>query len=112
VTRATRDRSIGNTKVLAAVDAAKCDGNDSELLITEVRRQVFRHAAKEIQPEFAQETWQAFWLTAVEGSSIDSVSNQLGKSKGSIYAARSRVMKRLKEKVQELQLVEKEDSNE
>jgi len=45
----------------------------------------------------------AFWLTTVEDLSIDRASEELGKSVGSVYAARSRVMRRLKEKVREFE---------
>jgi RNA polymerase sigma-70 factor (ECF subfamily) len=62
---------------------------------------MFRWAARQIRPEFQSATWDAFWKTAVEGHSIDSVAVDLGKNRGSIYAARSRVMRRLQEKVTE-----------
>ena len=68
----------------------------------EYRRESFRAAARQIKPEFELETWQSFWLTAVEGISAQSVAEQLGKKTGSIYTARSRVMKRLQERVAEL----------
>ncbi len=67
----------------------------------EHRREVFRWAAKQIRWEFEDTTWQAFWLTTVEGNSAADVAKELGKSTGAIYTAKSRVMKRLQEKVQE-----------
>ena len=51
--------------------------------------------------EFQTSTWDAFWLTAVEGRSVDSVTQQLSKNRGAIYAARSRVIRRIQEKVSE-----------
>ena len=76
-------------------------GPDSELLRIELRREVFRYAAEHIRPEFRQGTWQAFWLSCVEGRDVEEVAKFLGKTKGSVYAARSRVMRRLKEVVLE-----------
>ena len=76
-------------------------GPDSRLLKMEFRRQVMHWAAQQIRDEFTETTWQAFWLTAVEGRAADDVGAQLGRNRGSIYAARSRVMKRLVEQISE-----------
>lgn len=76
------------------------EGPDSDLLQLEFRREIFNWAARQIRDEFAPSTWRAFWLTAVEGFSIEQVCEELQKSHGSVYAARSRVMKRLREKVE------------
>ncbi len=77
------------------------DGPDSELLQLEYRREVFRWAARAVRKEFQQSTWEAFWLTAVEGIPIDVAARDLGKNRGAVYAARSRVMRRIQEKVTE-----------
>jgi len=68
----------------------------------EYRRALFRRASEEIRREFHDSTWQAFWMTAVEGVSIEAAAERLQKSPGVIYASRSRVMRRLREKVEEL----------
>ncbi|MGI9518966.1 MAG: RNA polymerase sigma factor [Pirellulaceae bacterium] len=65
----------------------------------EYERQLFTWAARRIQCEFRESTWQAFWQTAVEGVEIKQVSASTGLSTGAIYVARSRVMKRLGEEV-------------
>lgn len=105
VTRSKPDRGSGNTHVIDLLEQSPV-GDDSEQLTIEIRREVFRFAAEEIEHEFHQPTWQAFWLTAVEQLSMEEVARQLQKSVGSIYAARSRVMRRLREKVNELELTE------
>ena len=76
-------------------------GPDSDLLRLEYHREVFRWAARQVRPEFREETWNAFWLTAIEGRSIDDAAKQLAKNPGALYAARSRVMRRIQEKVKE-----------
>lgn len=78
-------------------------GPDSDLLRIEYRREVFQLAARQIRDEFELTTWEAFWQTAVEGRDINEVAVELGRKRGSIYAARSRVMRRLKEKVLEFE---------
>ena len=71
-----------------------------ETLQREYRRSLFRWAAEQIKPEFREGTWEAFWLTTAEGMSVEDASRRLGKGIGAIYAARSRVMRRLKEEIQ------------
>ena len=63
----------------------------------EYRRAVFRWAQGQVRHEFHESTWDAFWLTTVDGLSVEQAAEQLGKSSGAVYAARSRVMRRLKE---------------
>ena len=55
-----------------------------------------------IKSEFQENTWQAFWLTAVEGQSAADVARQVGMSPGAIYVAKSRVLARLKDEVETL----------
>lgn len=69
----------------------------------EHRRERFRWAARHIRWEFAEETWLAFWRTTVDGQDCHAVAAELGKSVGAIYIARSRVMRRLQERVQEVE---------
>ena len=100
LTRAHPDRAAGQDSDLLT-QQAEFDGPDSGLLRIEYRREVFAHAAQQIRDEFSEDTWTAFWLTAVDNLPIETAADRMGKTKGSIYAARSRVMKRLKEKVEE-----------
>ena len=77
------------------------NGPDSDLLRLEYRREVFRWAARQVRNEFRQDTWDAFWLTAVEGRCVEAVAKELAKDPGAIYAARSRVMRRIRKKAAE-----------
>ena len=52
--------------------------------------------------EFAPATWQAFWQTAVEGRPPAEVAAELGLSVGAVYVARSRVLARLKRRIEQL----------
>ena len=105
LTRGVPDKGSGNEIVRAFLHErpAKC-GPDSDLLRTEYRREIFTLAARRIRDEFSDTTWDSFWLTAVEGMDINDAARQLERSRGSVYASRSRVMKRLRQKVEELQV--------
>ena len=66
----------------------------------EHRRLRFRQAAEQLRPQFHEPTWQSFWLTAVEGRSIDEVAEELGKTTGAVRVARCRVLAKLKQSLQ------------
>lgn len=70
---------------------------------TEYEREVFLWAAEQVRESVSPHTWQAFWLSHVEGLSIGEVSNRLNLKPANIYFARSRVMKRLKQIVQQFE---------
>jgi RNA polymerase sigma-70 factor (ECF subfamily) len=78
------------------------DGLDahSQWFDQEYRRELFRWAAEKIRGEFRAPTWDAFWLTCVEGRPIANIAAQLNMSLGAAYVARSRVMARLRTVVQ------------
>ena len=88
-------------------DVASAEPRISDTVITEAeisdenRRGVFRWAAKQAAAEFSATTWTAFWETAVSGRTAKEVAGSLGMSVGAVYTARSRVMQRLKQIVQE-----------
>lgn len=63
----------------------------------EYQREVYRWAAHEVRNSVAEVTWNAFDLSQAQGKSIAEVAEQLGISMGSVYVARSRVMKRLRQ---------------
>lgn len=105
MTRRRRDAGRGGTSVLERLQQHPADDREIEGLIEEEHcRAVFRWAAEEVRPEFHDGTWLAFWLTTIEVLSVEEAATELGKTVGSVYAARSRVMRRLKEKVREIDL--------
>jgi RNA polymerase sigma-70 factor (ECF subfamily) len=101
LTRRKPDRAAGGDSAEQTLADQAAGGPDSELLRDEHRREVLHWAARQIRGEFAPDTWLAFWRTTVEGRSAAVVAAELGKSVGAVYTARSRVMKRLRDKVSE-----------
>ena len=100
--RGKPDRGSGDSALLAVLNQHESHtGPDSDLLRLEYRREVFRWAVRQVRKEFHQATWDAFWLTAVEGRAVEVVAEELAKNPGAIYAARSRVIRRIQEKVTE-----------
>ncbi|MBI1312712.1 sigma-70 family RNA polymerase sigma factor [bacterium] len=103
LSRRKPDRAAGGTSALVLINGkAAEDCDDAEVLELEWRREAFRWIADQIRDEFQPKTWEAFWLTAVEGLSPDQAARQTGKSIGAVYVARSRVMTRFQEQVRTL----------
>lgn len=109
VTRDTKRRGSGSTSVAALLEAAPEPSHADDQWRTEQQIQRYRAAAEVVRPKCTQSVWDAFWLSAVEGQSIEEVAAELGISVGVVYAARSRVLKRLRAAVKQ---IEQDESSE
>jgi RNA polymerase sigma-70 factor (ECF subfamily) len=70
------------------------DGDEA----TEVS-QLFRGAVEQVRLEFEPATWQAFWLTVIEGRSPAALADELSMTTAAIRQAKSRVLRRLKQEM-------------
>lgn len=104
LTRRHPDMAVGGSEVAKLLEQLP-EPDESSLadFDHEYRRAVFRWAQDRIRQEFHESTWDAFWRTAVQGQSVEQAADQLGRSLGAVYAARSRVMRRLKEAVRQFE---------
>jgi hypothetical protein len=62
----------------------------------------FWFVAEQVRREFREQSWQAFWKTAVEGQDIARVAMEQGVERGAIYMSRSRIMARIRSRIAEL----------
>ena len=93
----------GRTSVHELLDAQPAlDAGAQHEFALEFRRRAFRWAAEQVQHEFTEPTWQAFWRTGVENRPVADVARELGLSVGAVYVARSRVLGRLRQYVEQL----------
>ena len=100
------DRGTGDTDVhkhLEAKEVGYADGIDEGEEGAEWDRafgqRLLDWAAEHIRDEFRPTTWRAFWLCAVEGCAPREASASLGMSIGAVYAAKCRVLARLREEI-------------
>ncbi len=68
----------------------------------ECLREQYLRAAAIVKQDVSPATWAAFEQTVIQGHSCEDAAESLGKSLGTIYAARSRILKRLQIEVQRL----------
>ena len=96
-------RGTGRTSVQELLEAQPADdGHAQAEFAAEFKRRAFRWAAERIKEEFTDSTWRAFWRTGVDGQPVAETAKELGLSPGAVYVARSRVLARLRERVEEL----------
>ena len=69
----------------------------------EYERQLLARAIDQVRGDFHEQTWQAFWLTAMEGKKAKEAAEQLGLSVTAVYMAKSRVTTELKKLVRRWQ---------
>lgn len=101
LTRRPQDRATGATSVMELLHSQPDAQATTAEILAEARREMIHWAAEQIRTEFSQRTWNDFWQTSIEGVPIAEVARSTGRSAGSIYVARFRVLTRLKERVLE-----------
>jgi len=101
VSKRASERCLGreaDVNELSQIESASEANLEIEL---DYRREMFRLAAAQVRDTFSESNWNAFWLTAVLGESIESVAEKLDRTPGSIYVARSRATARIKKIVEQ-----------
>ncbi|MDB4621521.1 sigma-70 family RNA polymerase sigma factor [Rubripirellula sp.] len=86
-----------NSGIQRAIEELTAEEDDRTQWDLEYERRIFDWAAEKSRSEFQDSTWQAFWMTAVENHNASSAAEILNISVGAVYVAKSRVMARLRE---------------
>jgi RNA polymerase sigma-70 factor (ECF subfamily) len=104
LTKSPKDAAAGGTDMqqLLSEQPETAMAIEQELALEYLREQYHRAAAI-VQTDVTAETWRAFELSVIDGKPCDEVAVLIGKSTGTVYAARSRVMRRLHDQVQRLE---------
>ncbi|OWK39403.1 RNA polymerase sigma factor [Fimbriiglobus ruber] len=68
----------------------------------EFRSHVTRRALRLLHSDFHEVTWQAFWEHVVAGKPAPVVARELGTTTGAVYAAKVRILARLREQLADL----------
>ena len=98
--RRVRPQASGDSATNRLLAEEPSAGDSSEAWELEYQRRLAARAMERVKGEFQENTWRAFWLTAVEGAAAGDAARQVGMSPGAIYVAKSRVLARLKEEVE------------
>jgi RNA polymerase sigma-70 factor (ECF subfamily) len=58
---------------------------------------LLRQALRQIEPDFTERTWRAFWRVVVDGQAPARVAEELGVTVNAVYLAKAHVLRRLRE---------------
>lgn len=93
-------RRPGDRPGIGEADAASAQDDELDREIDlEFMRERYQQAAAAVRRKIDALTWAAFEMTAIGGASCEFAAESLDRSIGSVYAARSRVMRRLQEHI-------------
>ena len=59
-------------------------------------------AAEQVRHDFHETSWHAFWATQIQDQPIADVASELGVSTGSIYMSRSRILAKIRERIEQV----------
>lgn len=92
---------IGGSDAMQMLQQAP-DEWDSTISWSSSESLLVKQVLRQVESEFEAVTWQAFWSTTIETRSASDVAETLGISIASVYQAKSRVLRRLRQRLSEL----------
>ncbi|HEV3190185.1 MAG TPA: sigma-70 family RNA polymerase sigma factor [Polyangiaceae bacterium] len=101
---ARQPRGTGGTEVLqqmTQVPGPASDDSETQEWERAFEQRLLDWAAETVRAEFKESTWLAFWRTVFEHVPPQQVAADLGMSLGAVYTAKSRVMARFREAIQQ-----------
>ncbi len=98
-----RKRTISITdSSLEQLSSLQKEGPSSAAFDFEYQRAVFRLAAERVRQRVTENSWIAFTSTTIDQAPVESVAMRLGMRPGSIYVARCRVLRLLREEARRI----------
>jgi RNA polymerase sigma-70 factor (ECF subfamily) len=98
-----REKARRRTELLLHDGAARADPADADPAVVvaeaDYHDHLVRRALELMQAEFQPTTWKACWEYAVQGRPADEVARELQTTVDVVYAAKSRVLRRLREEL-------------
>ena len=100
--RGRQPRGTGDPAVADRLDALPGrEGEGEAEWDRSYRQRLLDWAAEGVRGEFSEPTWQSFWRTAVVLESPQTVAAALGTSVGAVYAAKCRVLARIRDRIEQ-----------
>lgn len=93
--------ALGGTDAMLRIQQI-ADDLDSTISGENIESPLARRTLDIVRAEFEPTTWQAFWMTTIDGLKASLVADRLGISLASVYQARSRVLRKLRQRLSEL----------
>ncbi|QDV88045.1 RNA polymerase sigma factor [Planctomycetes bacterium TBK1r] len=98
---AGRQPAEGGTEALTRLQQ-KADSLDESIDGDSISSPLVRQVLKSVETEFEPATWNAFWMSTIENRPASLVAETTGLSVASVYQAKSRVLRKLRQRLSEL----------
>jgi RNA polymerase sigma-70 factor, ECF subfamily len=99
--QALRPNAEGGTHALVELHLVPED-LDSTICAESAKIPLIRTVLQQVEAEFEEATWKAFWMATIDGEKAADVAAKLGTSTASVYQSKSRVLRRLRERLAEI----------
>lgn len=97
---AKRQAAVGGTDAMLALQQF-AESVDSTISEQSADAALAQQILQQVRLEFEPTTWNAFWLVTMENNVASDVAETLGISRASVYQAKSRVLRRLRQRLGE-----------
>lgn len=98
---AVREAATGGSDALWQLEQ-HAERLDSTIDAAGIQNSLTQRILETTQAEFERPTWDAFWMVVVDGKSVQETAETTGLSLASVYQAKSRVLRRLRQRMAEL----------
>ena len=97
----SRRSAIGVGGAASEHSLANCESQESldEIWVESFNAHVYREATRRLRSQFSAETWHAFQATFAENRSPKEVADELQRTVGWVYQAKSQVIQRLRAEI-------------
>lgn len=92
----------GGTDAYLRLQEVPSPSDDTGDEVRDDKHALYHRALELMKDNFEQKTWQAFWLTVIDGLSPDEAAGQLGLSAAAVRKYKSRVLQRLRSEAGDL----------
>jgi RNA polymerase sigma-70 factor, ECF subfamily len=99
--QASRANAEGGTQALVELKMVPED-LDSTICAESAKTPLIRAVLQQVEVEFEELTWEAFWMATIDGEKAADIAAKLGISIASVYQSKSRVLRRLRARLSEL----------
>ena len=100
--QAQQDLAAGGTDAYERMQSHPDPIDEDAIYGSSIENPLVRRVMESVKLEFEDTTWQAFWMTTIENKSPAFVSQTLSIAVASVYQAKSRVLRKLRQRVSEL----------
>lgn len=95
---AKQQQAIGGTDAMISLQH-QADQVESTNTAMSMQSLISKQLLEQVRSEFEPTTWTAFWKTTIEGHSAAEVAEATGLSRASVYQAKSRILKTLRQRL-------------